>query len=124
MIEVEGLSKRFQSFEAVKGVTFHVGEGEIFGFLGPNGAGKSTTIKMLSTLLRPSGGSARLNGYDVVRRQAQVRRSIGIVFQDPSLDDRMTGEENLRLHAALYALPRAGLDKRIDTLLEMVELSD
>ncbi|REJ38191.1 MAG: ABC transporter ATP-binding protein, partial [Bacillota bacterium] len=93
IIEVDGLVKRFGEVEAVRGVSFEVREGEIFGFLGPNGAGKSTTIKILATLLLPTAGTARLAGFDVVRQPNQVRRAIGMVFQDPSLDDRLTAEQ-------------------------------
>ena len=123
MIQVEKLTKHFKGFAAVREISFTVGEGEFFGFLGPNGAGKTTTIKILATLLRPTAGSARINGYDVVREALAVRRSIGIVFQDPSLDDRLTGRENLQLHALLYAVPRREIKSRIDDLLELVGLA-
>src|SRR5690349_17361893 len=93
-IEVESLVKRYGDVEAVSGVSFRVSEGEVFGFLGPNGAGKTTTIKMLCTLLEPSGGAARLGGFDVVKQAEDVRRVIGVIFQDPALDDRLTAEEN------------------------------
>jgi ABC-2 type transport system ATP-binding protein len=95
IIDVRDLTKRFGTIEAVRGVTFSVAAGEIFGFLGPNGAGKTTTIKVLATLLRPTNGRASLAGYDVVARPGDVRRSMGIVFQDPSLDNRLTAEQNL-----------------------------
>ncbi len=95
MIEVAELRKSYGTHEAVKGISFRVGAGEIFGFLGPNGAGKTTTIKMLSTLLPPSGGRAAINGFDVAREPLRVRESIGLVFQDGSLDDRLTARENL-----------------------------
>ncbi|MEW6457849.1 MAG: ATP-binding cassette domain-containing protein [Bacillota bacterium] len=124
MIEVRKLTKRFKEFTAVDEVSFTVGKGEFFGFLGPNGAGKTTTIKVLATLLRPSGGTARVNGYDVVREPAAVRRSIGMVFQDPSLDDRLTAQENLQLHAMLYGVARRETGPRILELLELVGLAD
>ena len=124
IIQVNDLRKRFGELEAVKGVSFQVEEGEIFGFLGPNGAGKSTTIKILSTLLLPSQGKVLLNGYDVVRQPNEVRRSIGIVFQDPTLDDRLTAEENLWLHCMLYGVPAHVARTRIDEALAIVELSD
>jgi ABC-2 type transport system ATP-binding protein len=124
VIEVEGLAKRFDQVEAVKGIAFSVRSGEIFGFLGPNGAGKTTTIKMLCTLLPPSAGAARLAGKDVVKESAEVRRAIGIIFQDPSLDDRLTATENLRLHAVAYRVPRPERAARIDEVLTFVELLD
>ena len=123
-IEVEGLVRRFGDLTAVDGISFAVKEGEIFGFVGPNGAGKTTTINMLCTLLRPTSGRATVNGYDVVREQAAVRRSIGLVFQDPSLDDRLTAEENLDFHATLYNVPRSLKKERVEEVLRMVELYD
>ncbi len=124
MIEVQKLTKKFKEFTAVDEVSFTVGKGGFFGFLGPNGAGKTTTIKVLATLLRPSGGTARVNGFDVVREPAAVRRSIGMVFQDPSLDDRLTARENLQLHAMLYGVARRETGPRILELLELVGLAD
>jgi ABC-2 type transport system ATP-binding protein len=124
IITVDGLWKRYGSLDAVKGVTFDVGEGEIFGFLGPNGAGKTTTIKVLATLLLPSAGRVTLNGFDVVTRPIDVRKSIGIVFQDPSLDDRLSAEQNLWFHAMLYGVPRDVAAARIDETLRIVELAD
>ncbi|MGI5201530.1 ATP-binding cassette domain-containing protein [Spirillospora sp. CA-108201] len=123
-VEVDGLTKRFGDVEAVRGIDFAVRPGEIFGFLGPNGAGKSTTINMLCTLLRPSGGSARVAGYDVVRQRDDVRRNIGLVFQDPTLDGYLSGEQNLRFHAELYGVPRSLTADRIRQVLEMVNLWD
>lgn len=123
-IRVSGLTKRFKDFVAVGGVSFTVAKGEIFGFLGPNGAGKTTTISILATLIRPSSGEALVNGFDVVRQAASVRRSIGMVFQDPSLDERLTAEENMLFHAVLYGVPRSEALKRGGELLEMVGLSD
>lgn len=124
MVVVRELVKRFGDLEAVSGVNFSVAAGEAFGFLGPNGAGKSTTISILCTLLTPSGGSASVAGCDVVRDPLGVRRRIGLVFQDPTLDEYLTAEENLRFHAQLYRVPRAQVARRLDEVLEMVELSD
>ncbi len=124
IIEVRDLVKRFGSIDAVRGVTFDVAAGEIFGFLGPNGAGKTTTIKILATLLRPTSGRASLAGYDVVARPGDVRRSMGIVFQDPSLDNRLTAEQNLRFHAMLYGVPSVEVESRLADVLAMVELSE
>lgn len=124
MIEVERLHKRYGDVVAVDEISFDVREGEMFGFLGPNGAGKSTTMKILATLVRPTSGSARLNGFDILRQPHDVRRSIGMVFQDPSLDDRLTADHNLRFHAMLYQVPAAEADRRIDELLDLVELRD
>src|SRR5947199_6330242 len=100
-IAVRELSKSFGDIQAVRGVDFDVSVGELFGFLGPNGAGKSTTINMLCTLLRPTSGSATVAGFDVVRQRDDVRRHIGLVFQDPTLDNYLTGAQNLRMHAEL-----------------------
>src|SRR3954447_6910512 len=121
-VVVEGLTKRFGEFEAVRGIDLDVAAGETFGFLGPNGAGKSTTISMLCTLLRPSGGSARVAGHDVVRGRDDVRRNIGLVFQDPTVDGYLTGEQNLRFHAELYGVPRSAVGDRMRQVLEMVGL--
>ncbi|MEU5991163.1 ATP-binding cassette domain-containing protein [Spirillospora sp. NPDC047418] len=123
-VEVDGLIKKFGDVEAVRGIDFTVRPGEIFGFLGPNGAGKSTTINMLCTLLRPSGGRARVAGHDVVAERDDVRRNIGLVFQDPTLDGYLSGEQNLRFHAELYGVPRAVTGDRIRQVLEMVNLWD
>jgi len=121
-VSVEGLVKRFGEIEAVRGVDFEVRTGETFGFLGPNGAGKSTTINMLCTLMRPSAGSALVAGHDVVRERDEVRRNIGLVFQDTTLDGYLSAEENLRLHAELYGMPRHMVRERIRQVMEMVEL--
>jgi ABC-2 type transport system ATP-binding protein len=123
-IEVMELAKRFGEVEAVRGVSFVVAAGETFGFLGPNGAGKSTTISMLCTLLRPSSGWARVAGHDVVGEQEAVRQHIGLVFQDTTLDDYLTAEENLRFHAELYGVPRSDAPGRIEAVLNMVGLWD
>lgn len=122
-IEVEELTRSFKGFVAVNRISFQVEPGEIFGFLGPNGAGKTTTVRMLCTLTRPDSGSARVAGADVVREQDKVRRSIGIIFQDPSLDDRLTAIENLRFHAMLYRVPGPDIEHRIAQALEWMELS-
>jgi len=124
VIEVSHLTKRFGPFTAVDDLNLRVEEGEIFGFLGPNGAGKSTTIKMLATLLKPSAGSIRLAGYDVLTEPDRVRASIGLVFQDPSLDDRLTASENLAFHAMMYGIPRRDFPARERAVLEMVDLLD
>jgi len=121
-VEVEGLVKRFGDFAAVDDVSFTVQPGELFGFLGPNGAGKSTTISMLCTLITPTGGSARVAGFDVVGNPLGVRRRIGLVFQDPTLDEYLTAYENLHFHAELYRVPRDRAVERIQAVLEMVGL--
>jgi ABC-2 type transport system ATP-binding protein len=123
-VEVAGLEKRYGEVEAVRGVDFRVEPGETFGFLGPNGAGKSTTINILCTLARPTAGAARVAGHDVRTERDAVRRSIGLVFQDPTLDVDLTAEQNLRFHGELYGVPKAHLDRRIDDLLGLVGLSD
>jgi ABC-2 type transport system ATP-binding protein len=124
MIEVKDLARHFGSIEAVKGVTFAVQEGEVFGFLGPNGAGKTTTINMLCTLLRPSSGSARVNGFDVAHQRSDVRRSIGLVFQQSTVDEYLSAEQNLRFHGYAYGIPAAVREPRMRELLTMVELWD
>ena len=124
IIEVDHLVKRFGPLVAVDGISFEVQEGEIFGFLGPNGAGKTTTINILCTLTKPTSGTARLNGFDVTRQQNQVRQSLGLVFQDPSLDIRLTALQNLRFHAFVYSVPRSVVKQRIEEVLRMVELWD
>jgi ABC-2 type transport system ATP-binding protein len=123
-IEVEALSKTFDKVEAVRNVSFAVARGEVFGFLGPNGAGKSTTINMLCTLARPTSGTARVSGFDVVRERDDVRRHIGLVFQDPTLDGQLTATQNLRLHADLYDIDPGAIASRMDQMLEMVDLTD
>ena len=123
-METTGLAKRYGDVEAVRGVDSEVQRGETYGFLGPNGAGKSTTIKMLCTLVAPTGGSARVAGHDVVAERLEVRRSIGLVFQDTTLDLYLTAEENLRFHAQLYGMPRGQIGGRIDEVLEVVDLAD
>jgi len=124
MIELKNVVKKFGSFTAVDAISLEVKKGERFALLGPNGAGKSTTIKMLTTLLRPTSGSLLLNGHNVVKEQAAARKSFGIVFQDPSVDTEMTAYENMKLHAVLYGVPKTQLADRIKELLELVELWD
>jgi ABC-2 type transport system ATP-binding protein len=121
-IEVRDLTKSFGEIQAVRGVSFDVAAGEIFGFLGPNGAGKTTTINMLCTLAKPSGGRASVAGHDVVAEQDDVRRNIGLVFQDPTLDGYLTAEQNLRMHAELYGVESRLVAGRMRQVLEMVGL--
>jgi ABC-2 type transport system ATP-binding protein len=123
-IEVVDLVKSYGDVEAVRGVSFTVPRGEVFGFLGPNGAGKSTTINMLCTLARPTSGAARVNGFDVITERDDVRRHIGLVFQDPTLDGYLTAAQNLRLHAELYNIDPGVIEARMDQMLEMVDLAD
>jgi len=124
IIEVKNLTKNFGSVTAVDGISFSVKKGEIFGFLGPNGAGKSTTISMLATLLEPTSGEAKISNFNILTEKNNVRKSIGLVFQDPSLDDRLTAEENLKFHARLYGVSREDYKKRIEEVLDLVELKD
>jgi ABC-2 type transport system ATP-binding protein len=121
-IEVSALTKRFGEFEAVRGVDFTVASGEVFGFLGPNGAGKTTTINMLCTLAKPTSGVARVAGHDVVHERDSVRRNIGLVFQDPTLDGYLTAVQNLRLHAELYGVKADLVEPRMRQVLKMVGL--
>jgi ABC-2 type transport system ATP-binding protein len=127
-IQVESLSKTFatgkEPVRAVQDVSFRVEKGEVFAFLGPNGAGKSTTIKMLCTLLRPTSGKASIMGHDTTRDPRSVRRRIGLVFQERTLDDQLTAEENLRFHAVLYGVPSSELEERIARVLKLVDLED
>ena len=124
IIHVENLVKKYGDLAAVNDISFAVSTGEIFGFLGPNGAGKTTTINILCTLTRPTSGKAMIDGLDVVRQQSQVRQQIGLVFQDPSLDERLSGIQNMRFHALVYNVPGREREKRIEELLKMVELWD
>jgi ABC-2 type transport system ATP-binding protein len=124
VIETNQLTKVFNSLTAVDKLNITVESGEIFGLLGPNGAGKTTTISMLCTILKPTSGTAKVNGFDIVKEATQVRKSIGIVFQDPSIDDRLTGRENLFMHANLYGVPSSEQKNRIDSILKLVELED
>ena len=121
-IAVQNLEKRYGPIEAVRGISFEVAPGETFGFLGPNGAGKSTTINILCTLAAPTGGGATVAGHDVVTGRGEVRRNIGLVFQDPTLDLYLTAEQNLKFHAELYGIPRAVLSDRMRQVLTMVGL--
>lgn len=121
-IETYELTRRFDNLTAVDKLNISVERGEVFGLLGPNGAGKTTTISMLCTILRPTSGSAKVNGFDIVKQSNQVRKSIGIVFQDPSIDDRLTARENLYMHANLYGVPPGEQKSRIDQVLKLVEL--
>jgi ABC-2 type transport system ATP-binding protein len=121
-VSVRGLVKTYGEIEAVRGIDLTIDSGEVFGFLGPNGAGKSTTISMLCTLVAPTGGRAEVAGYDVVRQRDEVRRNIGLVFQDTTLDGYLTAERNLRLHAELYGIPRALVPDRLKQVLDMVGL--
>jgi ABC-2 type transport system ATP-binding protein len=123
-IETEELSKKFGDFTAVSNINLNIEKGEIFGLLGPNGAGKTTTIKMLATLLKPSSGFAEVWHRSVLKEQDAVRRSIGIVFQDPSVDTELTGSENLDFHARMYGLNKEERERRINEVLDLVELND
>jgi ABC-2 type transport system ATP-binding protein len=118
------LTKKFGNFTAVDKINLRIMQGEIFGFLGPNGAGKTTTIKMLSTLLHPSSGLANVCDYDVSKKQNDVRQCIGIVFQDPAVDDQLTGEENLDFHARMYGMDAKKRKERVDYVLKLVDLKD
>lgn len=123
-VRVRGLTKTYGEVEAVRGIDLDVDEGEMFGFLGPNGAGKTTTIKILCTLADATSGSATVAGHDVHAERAEVRRRIGLVFQEPTLDANLTAEQNLRFHGELYGMPRQLLRERMDEMLEMVGLAD
>lgn len=122
IIEVKNLVKKYGDFTAVNDISFNVKQGEIFAFLGPNGAGKSTTIKMLTTLLHPSSGSIKLNGHNPVNESSAARRSFGIVFQDPSLDDELTAWENMEFHGVLYGVEKSLRRKRIEELMKFVDI--
>ncbi|MCE9617331.1 MAG: ATP-binding cassette domain-containing protein [Nitrosarchaeum sp.] len=123
-VETRSLSKSFGAVTAVNDISFAVESGEIFGFLGPNGAGKSTTIMILTTLLKPTSGQALVFGFDVMTQPKQVRQSIGYVQQESTVDEYLTGKENLLLQARLNHIPKDQIDKRIDEVLELIELSD
>jgi ABC-2 type transport system ATP-binding protein len=121
-IHIQNLTRRFNDLVAVDNISFDIYQGEIFGLLGPNGAGKTTTLSMLSTMLRPTSGSATVNGIDIERDEDGVRKSIGIVFQDQSLDEELTAWENMDFHGRLYRIPKELRHQRIDELLRLVEL--
>ncbi|MCL4405408.1 MAG: ATP-binding cassette domain-containing protein [Patescibacteria group bacterium] len=124
IIEVRDLVKDFDGFRAVNDVSFTVPARRIFSFLGPNGAGKTTSIKILTTMLHPTSGVVRVNGFDPVTQQNEVRHSFGIVFQDPSLDDELTAYENMEFHGVLYGMDKATRRARIKELLDFMELWD
>lgn len=124
MINVENLTKQYGDFKAVDNISFEVKKGEVFAFLGPNGAGKTTTIKMLTTLLQPTSGSIKIAGNNPVTNPSAVRKSFGIVFQDPSLDDELTALENMDFHAILYGVEKGLRKKRVEQMLKFVELWD
>jgi ABC-2 type transport system ATP-binding protein len=124
IISVQNLKKYYKDVKAVDDVSFEVNEGEVFGFLGPNGAGKTTTIKMLVTLLRPTEGTAKVVENDIVKNPDKVRNNIGIVFQEPALDDRLTGRENLDFHARMYGMKKEKREERIRDVLKLVDLED
>jgi len=124
IIQVNNLTKEFDGLLAVDDISFNIKKGQIFAFLGPNGAGKTTTIKMLTTLLTPTSGKIVLNGYNPLEEKYEARRSFGIVFQDPSLDDELTAYENLEFHGVLYKVPKIIRKERIEQLLKFVELWD
>ena len=121
-LKITNLTKTFAEFTAVNSISFQVKKGEIFAFLGPNGAGKSTTIKMLTTLLHPTSGELQINGFNPLHEQDKVRKSFGIVFQDPSLDEELTAYENMDFHGVLYNVPTPLRKERIQELLKIVDL--
>lgn len=123
-IQADTLTKRYSDLLAVDSLSLRIEEGEIFGLLGPNGAGKTTTLSMLATLLKPTSGTARVNGFDIIHQPAEVRKSIGMVFQDPSSDDVLTGWENLYLHALMFGVPKHERRQRIEYVLKLVDLQD
>ena len=124
IIETKDLTKQFKGTLAVDHVNFNVKQGEIFGFLGPNGAGKTTTIKMLTTLLRPSQGSASIAGFDIMHQRNMVRKNIGVVFQEPAIDTELTGKENLDFHARVYAMNTSRRKDRVREVLDLVDLNE
>jgi ABC-2 type transport system ATP-binding protein len=124
LIKIQNLTKRYQKLIAVDSLNLEIAKNEVFGLLGPNGAGKTTVIHMLATLLKPTSGTAIVNGYDIITDPGKVRSSIGIVFQAPSSDDMLTAYENLKVHAFLYQVPSSQRQKRIQAVLELVGLAD
>ncbi|MFH0922681.1 MAG: ATP-binding cassette domain-containing protein, partial [Candidatus Micrarchaeota archaeon] len=123
-VETKALTKKFGDFTAVDGIDLNIKKGELFGLLGPNGAGKSTMMYMLSTILAPTSGTALVNGFDVITNSVDVRKSIGMVFQESTLDTHLTGLDNLDIHGRLYGMPRDERTSRIIEVLELVELED
>jgi ABC-2 type transport system ATP-binding protein len=123
-LHIQNLTRRFNDLVAVDNISFDISQGEIFGLLGPNGAGKTTTLSMLSTMLTPTSGSATVNGIDIGQDPDGVRKSIGIVFQDQSLDEELTAWENMDFHGRLYRIAAETRNQRITELLDLVELSD
>lgn len=124
IIHVENLRKKFKDLTAVDGISFDVQDGEVYGFLGPNGAGKTTTINMLSTLLKPTSGTATIAGHSIIDDRVAVRKSIGLIFQESTLDEELTALENLHFHAEFYGVPKEDYKKRTEELLEVVDLAD
>ncbi|MGF3554247.1 MAG: ATP-binding cassette domain-containing protein [Thermoplasmatota archaeon] len=124
IIETKNLTKKYNDLFAVDNLNLQIVEGEIFGLLGPNGAGKTTTLLMLTTLKKPTSGTAIINNFDIIKQPDRIRKSIGIVFQDPSSDEILTGYENLKLHGWLYDMPDDLMEKRIKEVLELVDLTD
>jgi ABC-2 type transport system ATP-binding protein len=124
VIQTSGLTKKYGKITAVDNLNISIEEGEIFGLLGPNGAGKTTIIKMLATLLEPTSGTATVNGFDIGKQPEKVRESLGIIFQEPSSDELLTGYENIKLYAMMYGLPKIEIQKRIAEALNLVELAD
>lgn len=124
IIKVRNLVKKYGNFTAVKSISFDVEASEVFGFIGPNGAGKTTTINILCVLLRPTSGTAVVNGFDISKEPMKVRESIGITFQETTVDNQLTGRENLEIHGELYGVARDIIQKRIPEVLDMVELSE
>lgn len=125
MIKVENLKKKFKNVEAVKGITFHVNEGEIVGLLGENGAGKTTTLRMLATMLKPTGGTAYVNGYDIIKESSKVRGEIGILFGgEVGLYDRLSARENIKYFAELNGMTKQAIDERIDALTDMLDMKE
>src|SRR6266576_5640863 len=122
VITARNVVKTFGEIKAVDDISFEVKAGEIFAFLGPNGAGKSTTISMLTTMLRPTAGKLMLNNHDVTREQAKARKSFGIVFQDPALEEELTAYENMKLHAVLYGVPKSQQSEAIEEMMKLVDL--
>ena len=124
IVQTFNLTKKFGKITAVENLNINIDEGEVFGLLGPNGAGKTTIIRMLATLLEPTSGTAKVNGFDVLKQPHKVRESIGIVFQEPSSDELLTGYENIKLYAMMYGIPKDEITKGIKEALELVELSE